>query len=406
MELLNFFSTAVRSILRNKMRSFLTMLGIIIGISSVIVMVSIGAGAQQEIKEQISSMGINLITVFPEAFRKGGVNQGGGSGSRLKYSDVKKLKKQARLLSGVSPLIRADVQVIGGKANWSTVIYGVSPDYLAIRSMSVSMGSVLADNDLNVNAKVCILGQTVATNLFGNTSPVGKTVRIGQVPFRVIGVFRPKGFSGSGQDQDDLVVAPYTTVQYRLSRFPFLQMILCSSISGDKMEAAQAEIRSILRESLKIPISSDDSFTIRSQTEVISTATRTTGVLAVFLASIAGISLLVGGIGIMNIMLVSVKERTKEIGIRLAVGARKKDILLQFLVEAVVLCLTGGIIGIGLGIIISLMVRVYIGWNVVLQAHIVILSFAFSFFVGIFFGFYPARRASALTPIDALRYEP
>ncbi|MGA2141608.1 MAG: ABC transporter permease [Brevinematales bacterium] len=406
MELSDFIITAVRSILKNKMRSFLTMLGIIIGISSVIVMVAIGAGAQLQIQDQISSMGVNLITVFPEAFRNGGVNQGGGSGSRLKYSDVKILKKQARLLSGVSPLIRTDVQVIGGKANWSTIIYGVSPDYLAIRSLSVSTGDVFSDKDLKVNAKVCILGETVATNLFGNANPVGKIIRIGQVPFRVIGVFAAKGFSGSGQDQDDMVVAPYTTVQYRLSRFPFLQMILCSSISGNKMEAAQSEIRSILRESLKIPQSSVESFTIRSQTDIISMATSTTRILTAFLASISGISLLVGGIGIMNIMLVSVTERTREIGIRLAVGARKKDILIQFLVEAVALCLTGGIIGIGLGIIIALAVRAYTGWNVVFQAHTVILSFVFSFFVGIFFGFYPARRASSLNPIDALRYEP
>ncbi len=405
MIIISLFKIALQSILKNKMRSFLTTLGIIIGICSVIVMVAIGTGAQKQIQDQINSLGVNLLTVFPVAFRQGGVSLGGGTGSRLTFDDVDKLKKEATLLSGVSPMSRIGAQVIGGTGNWATSVYGVSPDFLGIRLWTIAEGNPFTDTDVKVYAKVCILGQTVSSNLFGDANPVGQTVRIRNVPVKVIGVLQKKGFSAGGQDQDDLILAPYTTVQFRISNNRYINQILCSSVSPEQMSAAQDEITSIMRQSHKIPEGSDNDFSIMNQTDVINTANQTTGILTAFLASVAGISLLVGGIGIMNIMLVSVTERTREIGIRMAVGARENDILTQFLVEAVVLCLIGGAAGIILGFIIAFVIKIASGIYVVFSIPIIFLAFFFSLFVGVFFGFYPARRAAGLNPIEALRYE-
>ncbi len=405
MRLQDLLTIAFQSIFKNKMRSFLTMLGIIIGVGAVIVMVSIGQGAQKQIKDQIQGLGVNLLTVFPVAFRQGGVSYGGGSLSRLTVDDVNKLKKESTLLAGVSPVIRTSAQVIGGSGNWSTSIMGVSPDYLIIRDWSLSSGSPFTDNDVRAQTRVCLIGYTVATNLFGSSDPVNQRLRIRSEPFKIIGVLSVKGLAGSGVDQDDVILGPYTTVQNRLSQNRYIQQILCSSVSAEQMDNAQDEIRSLLRETHKIPEGADEDFTVRNQADVINTANQTTGILTAFLAAIAGISLLVGGIGIMNIMLVSVTERTREIGIRMAVGARSLDILMQFLVEAVVLSLTGGIIGIILGFLVTVFIQVVFNWSMVFSFQTILLSFVFSFIVGAFFGFYPARKASSLNPIDALRYE-
>ena len=333
------------------------------------------------------------------------VFMGGGTGSRLTIDDVNKLQKNSTRLAGVSPMMRMNAQVIGSSGNWSTSIFGVSPDYLVIRQWTLSSGDFFAENDVKGMAKVCVIGWTVSTNVFGESDPVGRQIRIRDVPFRVIGLLAQKGVSAGGQDQDDQILVPYTTMNSRLNKNRFINSILCSAISPDQMEAAQDEIRSILRDSHKLTDTADDDFTVRNQADVISTAKQTTDVLTAFLASIAGISLLVGGVGIMNIMLVSVTERTREIGIRMAIGARGADIRAQFLVEAVVLCVSGGIFGITLGFLLSVIIQVATGWLLVFSLPMVILAFLFSLLVGVFFGYYPASRASALNPIEALRYE-
>jgi putative ABC transport system permease protein len=396
---------AFLAMLKNKMRSLLTMLGIIIGVSAVIVMVAIGHGTKKQIETQINSLGVNLLTVFPGAFRQGGVSMGGGSASRLTLDDVEKLKKEGTLLAGVSPVIRVSLQAVGGLGNWNTSVMGVSPDYQNIRQWPILEGEFFSDADVRGQSKVCVIGQTVATNLFGSGDPVGQKIRLRNVPFKVIGLLTNKGQNSFGSDQDDTILAPYTTVQFRLNYNKFIQQIVCSSQSADQMSDAEKEINSILRESHKLSEGADEDFTIRNQAEVVSTANQTTGFLTTFLVSIAGISLLVGGIGIMNIMLVSVTERTREIGIRMAVGAKESDILKQFLVESVVLSVSGGLIGIILGFLISLTIRTLAGWATELSMLSIILAFSFSAFVGIFFGFYPARKAAKLNPIEALRYE-
>ncbi len=396
---------AFKSIAKNKMRSLLTMLGIIIGVAAVITMVAIGAGAQQQIQQQINSLGTNLIIVFPGASRQGGVSMGGGTGTRLSIEDVEKLKREAQLLTGVSPIVRAGVQAVGGIGNWNTSAQGVAVDYLEIRQWPLVSGEFFTSADVRGQAKVCVIGQTIVTNLFPDQDPVGQQLRLRNVPFRIIGVLAEKGQSAAGLDQDDAILVPYTTALYRLSGWRFIQQILCSAVAEDQLTAAQEEIRTLLREAHKLQEGDDDDFTIRNQTDLASAAQETTRIMTLLLASIASVSLLVGGIGIMNIMLVSVTERTREIGIRMAIGARGSDILVQFLVEAVALSLSGGVLGIGAGFLGRYLVVAFSDWSPVISIPTVFLAFGFSGAVGIFFGFYPARKAASLNPIEALRYE-
>lgn len=401
----NLFRIAYQSIIKHKMRTLLTMLGIIIGVGAVIVMVAIGQGAQATIQGQISSLGTNLVLVFPGVFRQAGVSMGGGSFTRLSFDDVEKLKRESTKLTGISPVVRTGAQVIGGISNWSTSVYGVSTDYLSIREWPLSAGEFFTEGDVRSQTKVCVLGQTLVKNLFPDDDPVGQQVRIRNVPFKVIGVLSEKGQNSMGMDQDDIVLAPSSTVFYRLSGFRFISQILTSASSTAEIPAAQEEIRTILRESHKINEGEDDDFTVRNQTELASTAEETTKVMTILLASIASISLLVGGIGIMNIMLVSVTERTREIGVRMALGARSRDILVQFLVEAVVISIVGGLIGIVLGVGATLVVGAVTSWSTVIVPSTLFVSVGFSAMVGIFFGLYPAKKASDLNPIEALRYE-
>ena len=401
----NLLRVAFKAIARNKMRSLLTMLGIIIGVGSVITMVAIGEGAQAQIEQQINSLGTNLLVVFPGASRQGGVSMGGGSGTRLSLDDVEKLGKEAELVSGVSPMVRTGVQAVGGIGNWNTAVQGVSVDYLDIRQWPLASGEMFTTSEVRGQAKVCVIGQTVVTNLFPDQDPVGQQLRLRNVPFKIIGVLTGKGQSAGGVDQDDAILVPYTTAMYRLSGWRFIQQILCSAVSAEQLGPAQEQIRTLLRESHKLQAGEDDDFTIRNQTDLASTAQEATRTMTMLLAAIASVSLVVGGIGIMNIMLVSVTERTREIGIRMAIGARGSDILVQFLVEAVTLSLSGGIIGIAIGFLARYLVGALSGMAPVISIPTVLMSFCFSGAVGIFFGFYPARKAASLNPIDALRYE-
>jgi len=401
----NLLRVALKAIARNKMRSLLTMLGIIIGVGSVITMVAVGEGAQAQIEKQINSLGTNLLVVFPGASRQGGVSMGGGSGTRLTLEDVEKLGKEAELVSGVSPVVRAGVQAVGGVGNWNTSVQGVSPDFLEIRQWPLVSGDFFTAGEVRSQAKVCVIGQTIVTNLFPDQDPVGQELRLRNVPFKIIGVLSGKGQGAGGMDQDDAILIPYTTGMYRLSGWRFIQQILCSAVSADQLAAAQEEIRVLLRENHKLQEGDEDDFTIRNQTDLASTAQEATRTMTMLLAAIASVSLVVGGIGIMNIMLVSVTERTREIGIRMAIGARPRDILVQFLVEAVALSLSGGLIGIAIGFLARYLMGALSGMEAVISAPTVFLAFGFSGAVGIFFGFYPARKAAALNPIDALRYE-
>jgi putative ABC transport system permease protein len=396
---------ASQSILKNKMRTLLTMLGIVIGIASVIVMVAVGTGAQQSIERSIKSLGTNLIIVMPGSFTMGGANQGAGTFSRLTIDDADKLKREATLLSGVSPVISTRTQVIGGDGNWRSMVQGVSTDYLTIRDWAVASGDMFTDADTRASRKVVLLGTTVADNLFPGSDPVGSQVQLGRVPFTVIGVLAPKGQNAGGQDQDDVVLVPYTTAQRRLSGNVRIGQIISSATSPEELADAQEEIKGIMRESHRLGQGADDDFTVRNQTEIASAATSTTKVMSGLLAAIASISLLVGGIGIMNIMLVSVTERTREIGIRMAIGARGSDVLTQFLVESVVMSLLGGIVGLAVGYGGATLLAHLTGWTTAIPLSAVALAVGFSGAVGMFFGFYPARKAARLNPIQALRYE-
>ena len=401
----NLIKVAFKSIVKNKMRTLLTMLGIIIGVAAVIVMVAIGKGAEQRIQNQIASMGTNLIMVFPGSMQQRGVHMGPDQGVRLTLDDADKVKKNSTLLDAVSPVVRTGVQVIGGSGNWSTAVWGGSEEYLKIRDWKMSSGEFFSAADVRAQNKVCVIGQTIVKNLFANEDPIGQQLRLRNVPFKVIGVLKERGQSAFGKDQDDVIIAHYSTVYYRLSGEPHINQILARAASLDQMTQAQAEITTIMREAHKIQEGQDDDFTVRNQTDIASTAEETTKVLTILLASIASISLLVGGIGIMNIMLVSVTERTHEIGIRMAIGARSRDILVQFLIEAIVLSLSGGLIGVLIGFIATYIVYLATEWNTVIAPANVILSFGFAGAVGVFFGYYPARKASSLNPIEALRYE-
>lgn len=405
MRLLILIKVALKAIAKNKMRSLLTMLGIIIGVGAVIVMVAIGQGAQATVENQISQLGTNLLIIFPGASRQGMVNMGAGSNSRLTLDDVERIQKNTTMLSGISPLIRSGVQAVGGAGNWSTAVTGVSPDFLQIRQWALQAGEFFTLQDVRSQSKVCVIGKTIVKNLFPNEDPVGQQLRLRNVPFRIIGVLQEKGQSASGDDQDDIILAPYTTVQFRLSGWRGIRQIICSAQSEELMTQAQEELRQVLRESHKIPLGEDDDFTIRNQTDIAEAAEQTTKVMTFLLASIASISLIVGGIGIMNIMLVSVTERTREIGIRMAIGARESDIMIQFLIEAITLSLAGGILGILFGITGTYLVKEFGGWNTSISVTTIVVSFVFSGVIGIFFGFYPASKASSLNPIDALHYE-
>jgi putative ABC transport system permease protein len=396
---------ASQSIVKNKMRTVLTMLGIVIGVGAVIVMVAIGNGAQMMIKSQINSLGTNLIIVMPGATMQGGANQGAGSFNRLTVDDADKLKREGTLLSAVSPVVSTRVQVIGGQGNWRTLINGVSTDFLTIRDWAASSGSFFTDADVRSARKIAVLGATVANNLFPGSDPTGAQIQIGHVPFTVVGVMAARGQNAGGMDQDDVILMPYTTAQSRLSGNVRIGQILASTSSQEDLPPAQDEIKTIMRESHRLGDGADDDFTVRNQTDIAQAATGTTRVMSALLAAIASISLVVGGIGIMNIMLVSVTERTREIGIRMAIGARGSDVLTQFLVESVAMSVLGGIVGLGVGYGGAALVSHITGWTTSTPASAVAIAVGFSAAVGMFFGFYPARKAAALNPIQALRYE-
>jgi putative ABC transport system permease protein len=395
---------ATGSILKNKMRTMLTMLGIVIGVGAVIVMVAVGNGAQKQIEAQIKNLGTNLIVVTPGSTAAGGASQGAQTFNRLTVADADKIKSDATLLSAVSPVIVTRTQIITGKGNWRSEIDGVSTDYLTIRDWGVTSGDLFSDDDVRAKRKVAVLGATIVKNLFPDSDPVGSQIQLGHVPFTVVGVLAAKGQTSSGVDQDDIVLVPYTTAQDRLSGFTFLGQILASATSPKDMPAAQEEIRGIMRDSHGLGGSPDD-FTVRDQTAIAQAATSTTSVMTGLLAAIASISLVVGGIGIMNIMLVSVTERTREIGIRMAVGARGSDVLTQFLVESVVMSLLGGVVGLAIGFGGAAILGHVMGWTTATPLIAVFVAVGFSAAVGVFFGYYPARKAAALDPIQALRYE-
>ena len=405
MSTLTILISAFRALQRNKMRSFLTMLGIIIGVGAVIAMLAIGQGAEYSVKDQIASLGTNVLIILPGSQQQGAIRVGAGSMTTLTEEDAQAMQRDCPAVAFVSPGTRAMNQVIAGNLNWATVIDGEGAEYLEIRTWTVQYGDFFTDQDVKSAAKVCVLGKTVADNLFPDGDPVGQTVRIRNVPVRVLGVLSKKGQNAMGQDQDDIIIAPYTTVLRRLSRFPFLRQIVVSATSPAAIDPAQKQITDLLRMRHKISAYDPDDFTLRNQTDIAQAATATTQILTILLASIASVSLLVGGIGIMNIMLVSVTERTREIGIRISVGARGRDILTQFLIEALVLSLLGGIVGMLLGIIGSSVISSMAKWPTIVTPFSIVLSFGFSIVVGIFFGFYPARKAALLNPIDALRYE-
>lgn len=401
----NLLKASLKGLLKNRMRSLLTSLGIIIGVGAVIVMVAIGQGSQAQIEAQIASLGTNLIIVFPGVSQAGGVSRGAGSFNRFTFDDVEKLKQEATLISAVSPVVRTGGQIIGGASNWSTTIFGVSPEYLDIRNWQLASGDFFTDRDMLARNKVAVLGNTVAKTLFPGEDPVGEKIRIRNVPFTVIATLQPKGEAGFGGDQDDVVLAPATTVLYRLKGRTYVDMINASSISTQYLPQAQEEIRTLLRESHRLNPGDDDDFNIRNQIEITQAASATSKTMTLLLGAVAAVSLIVGGIGIMNIMLVSVTERTREIGIRLSVGARSSDVLIQFLAEAVTLSLCGGLIGITLALVTSTCLNEFTEIKTVMNPSIMSLSFFFAGAVGVFFGFYPARKAANLNPIDALHYE-
>ena len=398
-------TVASQSILKNKMRTLLTMLGIVIGVGAVIVMVAVGHGAQSQIEKQIKSLGTNLLIVMPGATQQGGVSQGAGTFNRLTVEDAEKLKREGATLSAVSPVVSSRTQLIGPQGNWRTLIQGVSPDFVAIRDWQVSSGELFSEGDVRARRTVAVLGATVANALFPGVDPVGAQLQIRSTPFTIVGVLAPKGQNAGGMDQDDVVLVPYTTAQTRLSGNVRIGQILASTFAPGDIPAAQEEIKGIMREAHKLGDGGDDDFTVRNQTEIAEAATSTTRVMSGLLAAIASISLLVGGIGIMNIMLVSVTERTREIGIRMSIGARGSDVLTQFLVESVVMSLLGGLVGLAAGFGGAALLGHLTGWTTATPASAVLIAVGFSAAVGVFFGYDPARKAAALNPIQALRYE-
>ena len=406
MSLLETFQMAIKNILSSKMRTFLTMLGIIIGVASVIAMLAIGQGSKRSIQQQISEMGSNMIMIHPGAEMRGGVRQDPSAMQTLKLENYEKLSEECTYLSGISPNVSSSGQLVAGSNNYPSSVSGVSIDYLNIRQLSVEQGEMFSENDIRTAAKVCVIGKTIVDNLFPDGSdPIGKVIRCNQIPMRVVGVLKSKGYNSMGQDQDDVVLAPYTTVMKRLLAQTYLGGIFASALTEDMTEEAVEEITSILRREHKLKATDDDDFTIRTQQELSSMLNTTTDLMTTLLACIAGISLVVGGIGIMNIMYVSVTERTREIGLRMSVGARGVDILSQFLIEAILISITGGIIGVIIGCGASLIVKGVAHWPIFIQPWSVFLSFAVCTVTGVFFGWYPAKKAADLDPIEAIRYE-
>lgn len=408
----NLFKIAIRAIAANKMRSFLTALGIIIGIAAVITMLAIGQGSKASIKANIAEMGSNMIMISPGADMRGGVRQDASSMETLKQADYQSIKDECNYISAISPTVNSSGQWIYGNNNTQSSIYGVNQDYLSIRQLKVADGEMFTDTDIKAASKVCILGQTVVNYLFPDGSnPIGKVVRFNSIPFRVIGVLKKKGYNSMGMDQDDLVLAPYTTVMKRIMAQTYLGGIVCSAITEEASQPAQDQITEILRRNHKLKDATDtteadeDDFNIRSQEEISSMMNSTMSTITILLGSVAGISLLVGGIGIMNIMYVSVTERTREIGLRMSVGARGIDILNQFLIEAILLSVTGGIIGVILGVSLSLSLNYFFHIATQIEPWSIIMSFAVCTFTGVFFGWYPAKKAARLDPIEAIRYE-
>ena len=405
MNLLISFKIAGRALARNTMRSALTMLGIIIGVGAVIAMVAVGQGAKAQIEAQIASIGSNLLMVFPGSTTQAGVRAGYGTVTTLTEDDALAIQKELSSVRFVAPSLRTVAQVVSADQNWSTSLTGSTPDFFTVRDWSFELGSPFTSSDAAGANKVAVLGNTVANNLFGSQDPIGQIIRIRNVPFKVIGLLSPKGQSAMGQDQDDTVIIPLSTLQKRIMGVTYIQTILISANSPQETVTASEEVQQLLRQRHHIPPGQDDDFTVRNMTDLASAAEASSQVMTLLLGSIASVSLIVGGIGIMNIMLVSVTERTREIGIRMAVGARERDVLLQFLVEAVVLSLAGGILGILLGVASSWIISGFVHWPTIISLRSILLASVFSIAIGVFFGLYPARRAALLDPIEALRYE-
>lgn len=399
------FDFSIRSLLHSKLRTFLTMLGIIIGLAAIVVMVAIGQGVSKQVHDQIASFGNNLLTIMPAPPSSSGARQSTSSGARITEDDYFAIKQRANYIKAVSPLVQTRAQVIAAGGNWNTIVYGGSSDYLTIRDWPIESGRNFTNAEEKAKTKVCIVGKTIAEELFDGVDPIGSEIRVNKVNLKIIGVLKEKGTNSFGMDQDDLIIVPYTTLIYRLSRFRYIQQILCSAISEDQIDIAQQEIEQIMRASHRLGEEEENNFRIANQADVLEASMNTTRTLTIFLAIVAGISLLVGGIGIMNIMLVSVVERTKEIGLRRAIGARKVDIEQQFLIEALILCLLGGIIGIILGVTIVFLLKFVSTLPLLISINSIIIGFIVSFAVGVFFGYYPAKKASDMNPIDALRYE-
>ena len=406
MRLLNLLKIAYKAIILNKMRTLLTMLGIIIGVASVIAMLAIGEGSKESIRSTISSMGSNMITIRPGADDRGPARGSGGNVQTLTLEDYNVIKEKVNLLSNSTPVVNSSGQVISGSNNWPSSIYGVYPEYLDIKVVGLQSGSMFTYAEVKTAAKVALIGQTVVDNVFPNgEEPVGQMIRFNNIPFKVIGVLEEKGENTFGQDQDDVVIAPFTTVQKRILAIDYLNQIMASAVSEDDAPEAVEIITEILREQHKLQDFEDDDFTVRSMEELISTFSSTSEMLTILLVAVAGISLLIGGIGIMNIMYVSVKERTKEIGLRMAVGGKGSDILMQFLIEAILISITGGVLGVALGLGATVFIENFLNWPTSVALYSIIISFAVCAITGIFFGWYPARKAAALDPITALRYE-
>ena len=402
----NLLKIALRALANNKLRGFLTMLGIIIGVASVITMLAIGQGSKRSIQAQISEMGSNMIMIQPGADMRGGVRQDASAMETLKLQDYEDIVNETRYVSATSPSVNSSGQAIYGANNAPTTVYGISPDYMEIRRYEVEDGDMFSDQDVQTAAKVCVIGKTVVDNLFpGGENPVGRVIRFQKLPFRVVGVLKSKGYNSMGMDQDDLILAPYTTIQKKILAITHLQGITCSALKEEYTDQAIDEISEILRRNHRLRETDDDDFTIRSMQELSTMLTSTTDIMTTLQAAVAGISLLVGGIGIMNIMYVSVTERTREIGLRMSIGAKGMDILAQFLIESILISVTGGLIGVLFGVGAALIVNVVAHFPIYIQPWSVLLSFVVCTVTGVFFGWYPAKKAAQLDPIEAIRYE-